>query len=265
MRKTRTLVIAFTAPSLLASCLLLAQQTPAPRHPMNFFVTSVPIGEAATSAAWPEPTRTARRWRPRSARAITPGTLTSARRRAPISPPSMRATVSAQGPWYNVKGEMIAHDLAHLHGDTLEQARLGNNVKKLTGLTEKGEIVPGLNDYADPQDNDWDYVKTTPNSNRHEMLTGSQTDGRAFTDNIDHTCNNWTSNKTRSRARRMATSTPPTAGPMPRSVFPTATAAATDRGTLRTERAGAARNPCRTRTASACSTASPSIDKGRGA
>src|SRR5580692_3407012 len=27
------------------------------------------------------------------------------------------------GPWYNVKGEMIAPDLSHLHGDTLELAR----------------------------------------------------------------------------------------------------------------------------------------------
>jgi len=28
------------------------------------------------------------------------------------------------------------------------------------------------------------------------MLTGSQTDGRAYTDDQDHTCNNWTSNST---------------------------------------------------------------------
>jgi hypothetical protein len=90
---------------------------------------------------------------------------------------------------------MIARDLAHLHGDTLELARLGNNLTKLTGLTEKGQIVPGLNDYPDPRDNDWDYVKTTPYSNRHEMLTGTQPDGRAFADDLDYTCDNWTSNK----------------------------------------------------------------------
>ena len=45
---------------------------------------------------------------------------------------------------------MIAQDLADLHGDTIELARLGNNLNKLTGLTEKGETVPGLYDYADP-------------------------------------------------------------------------------------------------------------------
>jgi hypothetical protein len=28
---------------------------------------------------------------------------------------------------------------------------------------------------------------------QHDMLTGSTPDGRAFTDDVDHTCNNWTS------------------------------------------------------------------------
>ena len=27
----------------------------------------------------------------------------------------------------------------------------------------------------------------------HDILTGSDSDGRAFTDGYDHTCNNWTS------------------------------------------------------------------------
>ena len=51
-----------------------------------------------------------------------------------------------QGPWYNAKGDMIAHDLADLHGDTIELARLGSNLNKMTALTEKGEIVPGLSE-----------------------------------------------------------------------------------------------------------------------
>jgi len=38
-------------------------------------------------------------------------------------------------------------------------------------------------------------VKTTPNSNRHEVLTGTQPDGRAYTDAFDYTCDNWTSNR----------------------------------------------------------------------
>ena len=100
-----------------------------------------------------------------------------------------------KGPWYNVNGEMIARDVSHLHGDTLELARLGNNLTKVTGLTERGQIVPGLGDFPDPRDNDWDWVKTTPYSNRHEVLTGSQPDGTAFPPDLDYTCDNWTSNK----------------------------------------------------------------------
>ena len=98
------------------------------------------------------------------------------------------------GPWYNFDGVTIARDVAHLHGDTLELAQLGNNLTKQSGLTEKGQIVPGLNDYPHPRDGDWDYVRTTPYSNRHEILTGSQPDGRAYPADLDFTCDSWTSN-----------------------------------------------------------------------
>src|SRR6266851_9794489 len=109
-----------------------------------------------------------------------------------------------QGPWYNAKGDTIAKGLADLHGDTIELARLGNNVTKLSALTEKGEIVPGLNDNPDPADRTWAYAATHPNSNRHEMLTGSTTDGRAYMDvSVDRTCNNWTSSAERSEERRV--------------------------------------------------------------
>jgi hypothetical protein len=81
------------------------------------------------------------------------------------------------GPWFNQKGQQIAASVAELHGDTLEQARLGNRITKTSALTEKGTIVNGVGDMP----------------NTHDMLTGSQLDGRAYTDNMDHTCNNWTS------------------------------------------------------------------------
>jgi hypothetical protein len=81
------------------------------------------------------------------------------------------------GPWYGAKGQRIAMNLADLHGDTLELARLGNILTKITALTEKGETVKGFGD--------------TPN--QHDILTGSQPDGRAYTDAADHTCKNWTS------------------------------------------------------------------------
>jgi hypothetical protein len=41
------------------------------------------------------------------------------------------------GPWHNAKGAEVAKSVAHLHGDTLEIARLGNNLSKTTVITEK--------------------------------------------------------------------------------------------------------------------------------
>jgi hypothetical protein len=81
------------------------------------------------------------------------------------------------GPWYNAKGARIAQNVGDLHGDTVEQARLGNNINRTTAISEKGEPIKGVGD--------------TPN--QHDILTGSQTDGRAYTDGADHTCGNWTS------------------------------------------------------------------------
>src|SRR5215469_2901930 len=74
-----------------------------------------------------------------------------------------------KGPWQNVKGVVIAKDVAELHGD--------NNIGKQTALTEKGDVVNGRGD--------------TPN--RHDALTGSQPDGTAFSPETDRTCKNWTS------------------------------------------------------------------------
>ena len=82
------------------------------------------------------------------------------------------------GPWANQRGQVVARDLAHLHGDTLEAAQLGNNLGRRTALTETGEFVNGQGDQP----------------NQHDVLTGSTTAGRAFTDGMDHTCGNWTSN-----------------------------------------------------------------------
>ena len=57
-----------------------------------------------------------------------------------------------KGPWFNAQGIRIAKDVADLHGDTLEQARLGNNILKMTALTEKGEIVKGAGDEGNVHD-----------------------------------------------------------------------------------------------------------------
>jgi hypothetical protein len=82
-----------------------------------------------------------------------------------------------KGPWFNTRGAVVAKDLSHLHGDTLEEARLGNNLTKATAFSEKNETIKGAGDKP----------------NEHDILTGSQPDGRAYTDAADHTCKNYTS------------------------------------------------------------------------
>jgi hypothetical protein len=178
---------------LLAAPIAGTGQPGVDRSPMTFFVTSEPIGNGgnlgglAGADAHCEKLAAAvgaghRTWRAYLSTQERPGQpAIDARDR--IGP----------GPWHNITGEMIARDVAHLHGDTLELARLGNNLTKQSALTEKGQIVPGLEDFPDPRDSDWDYVKTTPNSNRHEILTGSRPDGRAYPADLDYTCDNWTS------------------------------------------------------------------------
>ncbi|NKB49989.1 MAG: hypothetical protein GKS02_11595 [Alphaproteobacteria bacterium] len=72
------------------------------------------------------------------------------------------------GPWFNAKGVMIAADLAALHSDA-------NAINKQTGLNERGEEVNGRGDQP----------------NRHDILTGSDANGRAV---ADRTCGDWTNN-----------------------------------------------------------------------
>jgi hypothetical protein len=74
-----------------------------------------------------------------------------------------------RGPWQNTKGVVVAKDVEELHG--------ANNLTKQTDLTEKGDVVNGRGD--------------TPN--KHDALTGSQPDGKAFPPGEDKTCHNWTS------------------------------------------------------------------------
>jgi hypothetical protein len=73
------------------------------------------------------------------------------------------------GPWYNAKGVMVARNVAELHSDA-------NNVNKQTALTENGAVVSGRGDPV----------------NIHDILTGSDPDGRFSTAGGDTTCGNWT-------------------------------------------------------------------------
>src|SRR5258705_7419434 len=193
---TKTRIVALGTLCLLAgsgSFLAYAQQNPAPRQPMSFFVTSVGLGKGANLGGLAGADAHCQEL----AAAVGAGGKTwhayLSTQARPGQPAVNARDRIGQGPWYNAKGDMIAPDLAHLHGDTIELARLGNNITKLTDITEKGALVPGLTDRTNPRDREVAYMREHPESNRHETLTGSMPDGRPFTDNRDHTSNNSTS------------------------------------------------------------------------
>jgi len=75
-----------------------------------------------------------------------------------------------KGPWYNAKGVMVAKDVEDLHSAS-------NKLSKENSISEKGQVLNGRGD--------------TPN--QHDILTGSQEDGKTFAGSADKTCGNWTS------------------------------------------------------------------------
>jgi hypothetical protein len=77
------------------------------------------------------------------------------------------------GPWYNHHGILVAQTLDELHGPA-------SRTSKAISLTERGDTVQGRGD----------------SPNRHDILTGSQADGRAYARGDDNTCGNWTSDTT---------------------------------------------------------------------
>ncbi len=164
MSKVQYVFAAITL-SLLGSYLLLAQNSS-----MSFFVTSTGPGNGADLGGLAGADRQCQTL----AAAAGAGNRTW---RAYLSTSASvgQAVVHArdrigQGPWHNAKGVRIAQNVADLHSDNA-------NLNRQTALSEKGEATNGRGD--------------TPN--RHDILTGSQLDGRAYTDGEDHTCQNWTS------------------------------------------------------------------------
>ena len=198
MNKMRWILVTLTVAIVPGSYLLLAQQPPAagqgggqgqgaggaqgrgpaaPPQPMSFFITSVPKGDGANYGGLA------------GADAYCQSLAAAAGRggatwHAYLSTQGAGAVNArdriGNGPWYNANGGMAAMNVGQLHGDTLDQARLGNALGKAISLTEKKERVNGVGDMP----------------NTHDILTGSQPDGRAYTDAMDHTCSNWMSNVT---------------------------------------------------------------------
>jgi hypothetical protein len=161
MKKIATIAASFALLTLCASSGIKAQQAA-----MSFFITSIGSGKggdlgglAGADAHCAQLAQAAgtggKTWR---AYLSTQGAgAVSARDRI------------GRGPWQNAKGVVIAKSVDDLHGDA-------NNITKQTALSEKGEVIGGRGDRP----------------NRHDILTGSTAEGRAFPAEPDRTCGNWT-------------------------------------------------------------------------
>jgi len=159
MRRAVTLSLAACAASLFASA-AAAQQSD-----MSFFITSAGPGKGADLGGLAGADRHCQAL----AAAAGAGNKTWRAYLSTQGPGAVNARDRiGAGPWKNAKGEVIAKDVAELHG--------ANKLTKQTALTEKGTPVNGRGD--------------TPNM--HDILTGSQPDGTAFTGADDRTCGNWT-------------------------------------------------------------------------
>jgi hypothetical protein len=147
-----------------------------PQQPMGFFVTSVGLGDGANLGGLAGADAHCQQL----AGAVGAGSrqwyayLSTAA--AAGQPPVNARDRIGTGPWYNARGTLIAWNVANLHGD-IQRDR--NAINKEFALNERGEQVRGRGD--------------TPND--HDILTGSDSHGRALIGSAANTtCNNWTSN-----------------------------------------------------------------------
>ena len=176
---------------ILTTSTAMAQQTAAPaqaqpRQPMSFFVTSVGAGKGSGNlgglAGADKHCQTLAQTAGAGTKTWRAYLSTQAR---PGQPAVNARDRIGKGPWHHAQGGLIANNIAHLHGDTLELARQGNMISPRSALTETGTRPKSSDD--------------TPNE--HDIFTGSQLDGTAFTDTEDRTCNNWTSADPKGHAR----------------------------------------------------------------
>ena len=171
MRTLRSLALTTATLGLLAACAIPSSST----GPMSFFATSAGSGKGADLGGLAGADAHCQRL------ATAAGAAGKTWRAYLSTPPTLAAgttpgadAVNARdrigaGPWFNVKGALVARDVTHLHN--------GNNISKETALDERGNVLKGRGD--------------TPNE--HDMLTGSRADGTAFAPQTDTTCKSWTS------------------------------------------------------------------------
>ena len=156
--------------ALLSSAIVHAQQQPPQAPSMSYFVTSNGIGKGADLGGLAGADRQCQTMAESAgAGGKTWHAYLSTQADGGTQAVNARDRIG-KGPWQNFKGEVVAQSVDDLHSDN-------NKLGTQTSLTERGTMIPGAG--------------YTPN--RHDILTGTQTDGRAFPPGEDRTCHNWTS------------------------------------------------------------------------
>ena len=173
MKKNRKFVVTGLAScGLIVASLALAQQ---PAGPLSFFLTSAGSGNGADLGGLEGADAICQDL----AESVDAGDLTWHAYLSTQGDDAVNARDRiGSGPWFNANGNRIAADVNQLHS-------VQNRVSAYTAVDQHGRTIPGSGNVP----------------NRHDILTGSQTDGTAYSDGEDMTCNNWTSSTDDGKAR----------------------------------------------------------------
>src|SRR3954471_11660302 len=162
MKSSSFIVGALTLTSLTLAAGVNAQQQPAPPQlpqapNMTFFVTGAGPGKGADLGGLEGADRHCQQLAQRHGAGSKTWHAYLSTQAADGKPAVDARDRIGSGPWQNFKGETVAQNVDDLHSDN-------NKLSMTTSLTERGLIIPGVG-YA---------------PNRHDALTGSTVDGRAF-------------------------------------------------------------------------------------
>ena len=174
MSRSKAIIIAALALGITSGALAQQQPAPPPQLPqapnMTFFVTGAGPGKGADLGGIEGADQYCQTLAQRHGAGGKTWRAYLSTQEAAGKPAVNARDRIGNGPWQNFKGQVVATSLDDLHSDN-------NKLSFDTSLSERGQLIPG--------------VGFAPN--RHDALTGSTPEGRAFPPGEDRTCRNWTS------------------------------------------------------------------------
>jgi len=174
MSRSKAIIIAALALGVTSGALAQQQPAPPPQLPqapnMTFFVTGAGPGKGADLGGLAGADQYCQMLAQRHGAGAKTWHAYLSTQEADGKPAVNARDRIGNGPWQNFKGQVVATSVDDLHSDN-------NKLSFDTSLSERSQLIPG--------------VGFAPN--RHDALTGSTPEGRAFPPGDDRTCRNWTS------------------------------------------------------------------------